>query len=224
MSSREPPAAHAFRRAGRPVEQQQVAAHLEEGVLEPGVERPAGAAHAFRRAIAAGGSREDNLYWLGWASLWSGDRPGAEAVWKLFGARDDPEAHTARFLEVRSLLYEQRDTLSARRKLLEAIRAGIGYPHPHAALGELLLARGGEHAKYGLLELKVATWLNPNDLLARRELVAGLAAIGMDDAARETLAALQRDDAGWRADSSLARVRALLERRAGRAGGVASFD
>ena len=31
------------------------------------LDRPAGAAHAFRRGLKEGGNRLDLLYWLGWA-------------------------------------------------------------------------------------------------------------------------------------------------------------
>ncbi|MEO5619184.1 MAG: hypothetical protein ABIS67_15545 [Candidatus Eisenbacteria bacterium] len=188
------------------------------------LDRPAGAAHAFRRSLAAGGSHEDNLYWLGWAALWNGNRPGAEAAWSAFGARDEPALHARLFAAVRSTLYERRDTLTARRQLLEAIRAGIGLPHPHAALGELLLARGGVETKYGLLELKVATWLNPNDLLARRGLISGLAEIRMDDAARTALSSLQQLHPDWRADPALVRLDGVLERRRSPRADVAAFE
>ena len=57
------------------------------------------------------------------------------------------------------------DTLTARRRLFEAIRAGIGRPEAHGALGDLLQRR---QLKYGLLELKVAAFLNPRDLRARQ--------------------------------------------------------
>jgi hypothetical protein len=177
------------------------------------LDRPAGAAHAFRRSLAAGGTIEDNLYWLGWASLWSGDRTGAEAAWAAFGARDEPALHASRFAAVRTTLFEEGDTLTARRQLMEAIRAGIGLPHAHAALGELLLARGGIETKYGLLELKVASTLNPNDLLARRGLVEGFTSIRMDDAARTALESLKQSHPNWRSDSALVRLDGVLERR-----------
>ena len=188
------------------------------------LDRPSGAAHAFRRSLAAGGTPEDNLYWLGWASLWSGDRRGAEAAWAAFGARDEPALHADRFSAVRTTLYEQRDTLTARRQLLEAIRAGVGMPHAHAVLGELLLARGGVETKYGLLELKVATSLNPNDLLARREFVAGLTAIRMDDAARTALSSLKYTHPQWNSDSALVRLDGILARRRAPGVDVAAFE
>jgi len=188
------------------------------------LDRPQGALHAFRRALAAGGAREDNLYWLGWAALWSGVRPTAEAAWQALGAVDDHALYTRRFEEVRETLYERGDTLAARRQLLETIRAGMGLPHAHAALGELLLARGGVETKYGLLELKVASWLNPEDLLARRELVAGLAAIRMDEQASAALSSLRRAHPDWRADTALVRLNALIERRRAPRRDVVEFE
>ena len=170
---------------------------------------PRGATHAFRRSLAAGGNREDALYWLGWSLLWSGERDAAETAWGMSGAHDDSVEWNRNFTAVRTTLYERRDTLAARRELLAAIRAGIGQPHPHAILGELMLARGGIETKYGLLELLVARRLNPRDLLARRELVLGLASIGLDERALDELDAMKPLDAGWRADSTLV----ALERR-----------
>ena len=173
------------------------------------LDRPRGATHAFRRSLAAGGTREDDLYWLGWSLLWSGERDAAESAWRLFGAHDDPAEWTRNFTAVRTTLYERRDTLAARRELLAAIRAGIGQPHTHAILGEVMAPRGGIDTKYGLLELMVAGRLNPNDLLARRELVLGLASIGLGERALAELDAMKPLDAGWRADSTLV----ALERR-----------
>jgi hypothetical protein len=187
-------------------------------------DKPAGAAHAFRRALASGGRREDNLYWLGWAELWSGHRPEAEAAWTGFGAVDDTATARRRFLEVRDALYFRRDTLAARRLLLEAIRAGIGLPNPHAVLGEVLWPRGGEEARYGLLELKIASWLNPRDVLAQRELIAGLVATHIDDAARRQLDRLKQVDPTWFRDTLTAGLVRTLDERAPDAGGVAVFE
>ena len=53
------------------------------------LDRPGGAAHAFRRGLAAGEDRSDHLYWLGWAELWRGNRADAEQAWQMLGASDD---------------------------------------------------------------------------------------------------------------------------------------
>jgi hypothetical protein len=173
--------------------------------------RPAGAAHAFGRGLIAGEAHPDHLYWLGWADLWRGRRPEAEAAWLAFGARDDPRGYAAEMLAGRDALFGG-DTLSARRHLFAAIRCGIGRPEAHGALGELL-----EHQqlKYGLLELKVAGFLNPLDLRARRHLFAGLVAVRLDDAARQERESLARIDPGWDSDSTVVRARRELDRRSG---------
>jgi hypothetical protein len=175
--------------------------------------RPAGAAHALRRGLATGEERLDHLYWLGWAELWNGRRAEAEAAWQAFGARDDAEAYAAAMVAARDALLSA-DTLAARRRLFEAIRAGIGRPEAHGALGDLLRRR---QLKYGLLELKVATFLNPRDLLARRDLARGLVEVRFDEAAREVFDDLARVDPGWDDDSTLAAARRTLDRRAGAA-------
>src|SRR5262249_29185046 len=108
------------------------------------LDRPRGAVHAFERALETGGRPEGNLYWMGWALMWSGRREEAEAAWSKLGARDDSLVYNASFGLVRPTLYVHRDTLTARRLLMKAIEAGIGQPNPHAVLGELLWARGGE--------------------------------------------------------------------------------
>ena len=64
----------------------------------------------------------------------------------------------------RLALVTLRDTLEGRRTLAEAIRFGVGRPEPHGVLGGLLLAR---QPKYGMLELEVATFLNPDDWRSR---------------------------------------------------------
>src|SRR5262249_33916424 len=98
-------------------------------------------------------------------------------------------------------------------ELLEAIRLGIGHPNPHATLGELMWAAGGEEARYGLLELEVAAWLNPRDWLARRELIAGLAATRLDDRADAGLGKLRETTPAWASDTTLRRIAATLELR-----------
>jgi len=188
------------------------------------LDRPRGATHAFRRALEAGGRRQDNLYWLGWALLWSGRREEAEATWRELGARDDSLAYLASFGAVHQTLYVQADTLKARRLLMQAIQAGIGQPNPHAVLGELLWARGGEDSRYGLLELKVATWLNARDVLARRELIGGLLSIRLDDPARSEMAKLKEVYPDWRNDSLIVKLSRSLDERAPRPSDVVSFE
>ena len=173
--------------------------------------RPAGAAHAFRRGLAAGEGRPDHLYWLGWAELWRGRRPEAEGAWWAFGARDRSAAYAASMVAARDALLAA-DTLTARRRLFEAIRAGIGRPEAHGALGELLQHR---QLKYGLLELKVAAFLNPRDLRARHDLVRGLVEVRLDEAARAAFEELARVDPGWARDSTLAHARRTLDLRTG---------
>ena len=151
------------------------------------LDRPAGAAHAFRRALAAAGERRDNLYWLGWAELWRGDRDVAEAAWKQFGAVDDTLKWSANMSAARFALITARDTLEGRRTLAEAIRYGIGRPEPHGVLGGLLLPH---QPKYGMLELKVATFLNPDDWLSRRALLGALLDAHLEEPARRELEAL----------------------------------
>src|SRR5690242_13370354 len=75
------------------------------------LERPEGAAHALRRALASGGNGADDLYWLGWAELWSGRRDAAEAAWKAFGAVDDTTGWHANMAAARLALVSLRDTL-----------------------------------------------------------------------------------------------------------------
>jgi hypothetical protein len=173
------------------------------------LDRPAGAAHAFRRGLAAGGDRMDHLYWLGWAELWAGDRARAEATWKQFGAVDDSLFWSAHLRAAHNRL-GAGDTLDARRHLIRAIEFGMGRPEAHAVLGELLLE---ERPKYATLELKVASWLKPEDWRARRFLTLGLAAARLDDAARRELEALMRVYPEWRNDSVLVDVARVLDRR-----------
>jgi hypothetical protein len=182
-------------------------------------DRPAGAVHAFHRGLRAGEARPDHLYWLGWAELWRARRAEAEAAWAAFGARDDPRGYDAAMVSARDALFAG-DTLSARRHLFAAIRNGIGRPEAHGALGELL---EGRQLKYALLELKVAAFLNPRDVRARRDLVVGLVTVRLDEAARRELEALLRAAPGWAADSTLARARRTLDARSGAGATVMEF-
>jgi hypothetical protein len=181
--------------------------------------RPAGAAHAFRRGLAAGEVPADHLYWLGWAELWSGRRAAAEAAWQAFGARDDSTLYLARMTEARDRLLAA-DTLAARRKLFEAIRAGIGRPEAHGALGELLASK---QLKYALLEAKVATFLNPLDYRAQHQLVRGLVEVRLDDAARAAFEQMRQVEPGWARDSTVAAARRTLDERTGAGRSVAIF-
>lgn len=183
------------------------------------LDRPAGAAHAFRRGLAAGEGHPDHLYWLGWAELWRGRRPEAEAAWRAFGAHDDSAAYLASLTAARDA-FQAQDTLGARRKLFEAVRAGIGLPEAHGALGELLESR---QLKYALLELKVAAFLDRRDARARRHLALGLVAMRLDEAARMVFEEVARIDPGWARDSTLARARSTLDRRSGAGTSVVEF-
>lgn len=183
------------------------------------LDRPAGAAHAFRRGLAAGEEHPDHLYWLGWAELWRGRRPEAEAAWQAFGARDDLAAYAGSLTAANAALLAG-DSLAARRRLFEAIRAGIGRPEAHGALGELLERR---QLKYGLLELKVAAFLDPRDARARRHLVRGLVDVRLDEAARAAFEDLERVDPEWARDSIVARARSILEWRSGAGASLAEF-
>ncbi len=151
------------------------------------LDQPAGAAHAFQRSLAAGGERDDDLYWLGWAELWRGRRGAAEAAWARLGAVDDSVRWQANMFAARLSLVTFRDTLEGRRTLAEAIRHGIGRPEPHGVLGGLLLQL---QPKYGTLELKVATFLNPQDWLSRRALIGALLDMRLEEPARRELEAL----------------------------------
>ena len=183
------------------------------------LEKPAGAAWAFRRGLDAGGARVDHLYWLGWALLWNGERDHAERAWQEWGAHDDTTARVLWLRKAKGSL-EDRDTLTARRQLVEAVRCGIGHPEAHAMLG-LLLAR--VNVKYALLETRVAAELNPRDWLARRDLVSGLVAVQLDDPAARQLAQLKTILPDWRRDSVAVRLDAMLAARRAPAGGVAVF-
>jgi hypothetical protein len=99
------------------------------------------------------------------------------------------------------------DTLEARRHLITAITVGIGRPEAHAVLGELLLRdRRPASAKYGLLELQVASWLNPRDWYARRTLALGLVDVRLEAAAQRALDALWQDFPALHSDSAVARA------------------
>ena len=101
-----------------------------------------------------------------------------------------------------------------------AIRSGVGRPEAHGALGELLL---GRQLKYALLELKVAAFLDPRNLLARRDLTAGLERVRLDQAARRELESLVRFYPAWADDSTLSAVRRALDRRSGARAAVMEF-
>ena len=180
------------------------------------LDRPAGAAHAFARGLAAGELPQDHLYWSGWALLWSGRREAAERAWSAFGAADDTTAYRA-WMRAAVTSLAEGDTTAARRQLFAALRAGIGRPEVHAGLAELLRARS---AKFSLLETKVTTYLKPLDLEARRDLVAGLVAARLDDAARRELDGIMKADPGWRRDTALVRLSETVAARAPGAGGV----
>ena len=171
------------------------------------LDRPAGAAFAFRRGLAAGGSPENHLYMLGWAELWRGDRDAAESAWTKWGARDDSTRWYETLRTAQTVWIEERDSLAVQRLMLEAITLGIGRPEGHATLGRLLLPRS---PKYGVLELKIAAWLDPRDAATRVVLAEGLANASLDDAARRELMALENLPRPAGTDSVLARLRARL--------------
>ncbi len=177
------------------------------------LDRYAGASFAFERALDAGGLREDNLYWSGWALLWQGRRDAAEAAWKAFGAADDTLLYARGMREAATAL-ASGDSTAARRRLFEALRAGIGRPEVHAALAELLRRR---NAKFGLLETKVTAWLAPEDPGARVALVQGLADVGLTERALHEAGAARRR---WPDDTTFARLQATLSARAPGAHGV----
>ncbi|MFI5371932.1 MAG: hypothetical protein ACHQ52_10270 [Candidatus Eisenbacteria bacterium] len=174
-------------------------------------DRPAGAAHAFHRGLAAGGeTRFDLLYWLGWAELFQGRRGDAERAWLDAGLHDDSTAWFNSMRLVRLDLEDRRDTLAARRALADAIMAGPGQPLPHALLGQLMMRT---NPKYGLLELSVATWLRPGDRDSQRALAIGFAVQRLDAQAGVLRAGLAAIDPGWRRDTTLAKVARVLDER-----------
>jgi hypothetical protein len=181
--------------------------------------RLAGAEHAFRRGLAAGEDPRDLYYWLGWTELWRGRRNAAERMWSAYGAKDDSLLWIAHLRAAHNSLADG-DTLETRRHLITAIGYGIGRPQAHAVLGDLL-AR--DHPKYGALELEVASRLDPRDWASRRDLVAALLAIHLDDPARRELEALKRARAGWRDDPHLVAFSRTLEERAGAPTDVIEF-
>lgn len=182
------------------------------------LDKPAGAAHAFHRGLAEGESPLDHLYWLGWAELWSGRRNTAEAVWQRFGAEDDSLRWIAHLRAARNALFEDADTVNAKRHLAKAIEYGIGRPEAHAVLGELLLP---DQPKYALLELKTAAWLKPDDWLVRRTFVAALERARLDEPARRELTSLKQIYPEWRSDSVLVTIDRALG--PGTPPGVAKF-
>jgi hypothetical protein len=184
------------------------------------LDRPAGAADAFRRALAAGEDPRDPLYWLGWAWLWAGRRGPAEAAWLRMGARDDTLRWRIALRQARTALVEEGDSLRARRFLVEAIQYGIGRPEAHAVLGPMLMR---EQPKYALLELKVATFLKPDDWLAHRDLALGLMAVGYTDQARREIAAYQALRPRWRLDRDVAHADSLLQGASAAGRDVARF-
>jgi len=184
------------------------------------LDRPAGAAHAFRRGLAAGGPPSDHLYWLGWAELWQGHRAGAEQAWREWGAHDDSAAWHYALREAQTLHEDGADTVAIQRKLLKAIRFGIGRPEGHATLGVLLQGRS---PKYAMLELMVATRLDPDDLASRRALALGLFGAHLDDAARRELAEYVRRVPQWPSDSEVAHAWNALERARGGRSGVIEY-
>lgn len=179
----------------------------------------AGAIHAFRRGFENRENPADLFYWLGWAQLWNGERTAAEQAWTAFGARDDTTAYRGWLRAARTAL-EDGDTLSARRRLYEALHAGIGRPEVHAALAELLRRRS---PKFALLETQVTVFLKPNDRLARRDLVEGLALAHLDERASAELTALEAVYPEWPSDSIAVHLERLLESRRPEGGVLAHY-
>jgi hypothetical protein len=184
------------------------------------LDHPGNAAYAFRRALGEGGDRMDNLYWLGWAELFRGNRSEAEQAWTRYGAHDDSLYWMAHLRAAHMMLTTRHDTLEARRHLIKAIEFGIGRPEAHAVLGSLLME---QRTKYALLELQVASWLKPDDWISRRDLFLGLVRVRLDDPARRELRVLERIDPQWSSDTTLVSAARRLERRAGARGDVAEF-
>lgn len=171
------------------------------------LDRVEGALHAFRRAASAGENRADRTYWQGWAELWSGHRDAAEQAWNALGFRDDSLRWIASLRTARYLA-DMGDTLRSRSALMQAIRYGVSRPEAHVMLGTLL---NGRDPKFGILEWKVAKWLDPNERTTRRNLAAGYAAVLLDDAARGELDTLLER---WPAESSDVVVRGIESRLA----------
>ena len=167
------------------------------------------ALHAFRRGVTAGETPNDLLYWIGWGELWSGRRLAAERAWTELGFADDSLRWIAHLRAAHNALVDG-DTLESRRHLITAIQYGVGRPEAHAVLGELLT---GRNAKYGLLELKVATGLNPHDWVARRALAVGLAAVKLNDQAQRELVTLLSQQPALRSDPAVVRLQRELQQR-----------
>jgi hypothetical protein len=178
------------------------------------LDRLPGAAHAFRRGLAAGESRKDHLYWLGWTELWLGHRAAAEQAWSAWGARDDSLRWIAHLRAAHNAVVDG-EPLEARRHLITGIEYGIGRPETHAVLGALLL---DEHPKYGLLELEVATRLDPRDRESARLRARGLVRLHLQEPARRAIADLR--DSAVRPDPMLDSLERVLgpagERASGR--------
>ena len=76
---------------------------------------------------------------------------------------------------------------------------------------------------FGVLELKIAATLKPDDWVARRGMVLGLVAERLDDQARAEVEVVKRVYPGWERDTLLARAIETLDRRSAGARGVAEF-
>ena len=74
-----------------------------------------------------------------------------------------------------------------------------------------------------MLELKIAASLNPRDWVARRGIVQGLIAVGLDDEARVELEALERIEPDWERDPIVTAAAASLEHRSSASRTVAQF-
>jgi hypothetical protein len=85
----------------------------------------------------------------------------------------------------------------------------------------LLLQR--VNAKYALLETKVAADLNPNDWLARRDLVSGLLDARLDEPAGREFERLKQIMPTWRQDSVAMQLDKRLALRRAPASGIAEF-
>ncbi len=174
------------------------------------MDHPAGARHALHRALAGGEEPREARYWLGWALLMAGERDVAEEAWRSMGARDDPVRYWRSLLEGQNAL-GRGDSAAARRAWVAAVPHHIGRPEAHRRLGALLFER---EPKYALLELKVAAWLDAEDLSSRRMLALGLSRLGMHEQARAQLEELLARAPEWRADAALQ----AAQRRAGMSG------
>ena len=77
--------------------------------------------------------------------------------------------------------------------------------------------------KYAMLELKVATWLQPRDWIALRAFSLALVDARLDDQARRAFEGLEKIYPEWRGDSVLVGARQTLERRSEAGMKVARF-